>query len=158
MFPLPIVEYLHLLCAFVYVAALMAGHWNVLAARRAPTWAERAPLFELNRRVALMFSLPALILTGIIGNLLAMEMGLSMGHARPLQIVTALWVILLALALALDVPLAARLATQARAAAGANRGEPVEWDASLGRWRLGNALQLLVFFVLLWFMVQAWKA
>ena len=49
--PLPIVEYLHVLFGFTYVAALMAAHWNALAARRTTNWNERAALFDLNRRL-----------------------------------------------------------------------------------------------------------
>jgi hypothetical protein len=159
MLPLHAVRYLHLIFAFVYVAALMASHWNTLAARRATNWAERAGLFELNRRLSLAFSLPALIGAGIVGNVLAMQLGFRMSENRGLQIVSGLWLVLVLLVLAIDVPISSRLALQARAAAGAaNGGEPVEWKASLGRWRLGNGLQLLVFIVLLWFMVTAWRA
>jgi hypothetical protein len=115
-------------------------------------------LFELNRRLSLVFSLPALIGSGIVGNVLAMQLGFRMSENRGMQVVTGLWLALLVLVLAIDVPITARLATQARAAAGAaNGGEPADWNASLGRWRLGNALQLLVFLVLLWFMVAGWR-
>jgi hypothetical protein len=152
-------EYLHLLLAFVYVAALMASHWNTLAARRTASWAERGGFFELNRRLSLVFSLPALIGTGIVGNVLAMQLGYRMSENRSLQIVTGLWLVLLVLVLAIDVPISSRLAMQARAAAGApNGGMPVDWSASLTRWRLGNALQLVVFVVLLWFMITTWKS
>jgi hypothetical protein len=158
MLPLHVAEYLHLLFAFVYVAALFASHWNTLAARRTQDWGERGGLFELNRRLSMMFSLPALIGTGIVGNVLAMQLGFRMSETRSLQIVTGLWLVLLVLVLAIDVPISSRLAAMARATAGsATGGEPVEWKASLGRWRLGNGLQLFVFVVLLWFMVAAWK-
>ena len=159
MLPRTIAEYLHLLFAFIYVAALFASHWNTLAARRTKSWAERGGLFELNRRLSLVFSLPSLIGTGVVGNLLAMQLGFRMSENRSLQIVTGLWLVLVVLVLAIDVPISARLASQARAAAGAaNGGEPVDWSASLGRWRLGNGLQLAVFAALLWFMVSTWKA
>ncbi len=158
MLPHHVAEYLHLLFAFVYVAALLASHWNTLAARRTTSWAGRGGFFELNRRLSLVFSLPALIGTGIVGNVLAMQLGYRMSENRGLQIVTGLWLVLLVLVLAIDVPLSSRLALQSRAAAGAtNGGEPVDWNASLGRWRLGNGLQLVVFVTLLWFMVTTWK-
>ena len=158
MLPRTVAEYLHILFGFVYVAALLASHWNTLAARRTKNWAERGAFFELNRRLSLVFSLPSLIGTGIVGNLLAMQLGYRMGENRSLQIVTGLWLVLLVLVLAIDIPLSSRLAMQSRAAAGAtNGGEPVDWNASLGRWRLGNGLQLVVFVTLLWFMVTTWK-
>ena len=158
MLPLPAVQYLHLVFAFVYAASLMASHWNVLAARRATSWAERAPLYELNRRLSVMFALPSLIGAGIVGNLLAMMLGLRMGESRTFQVATGLWLVLLVLALAFEMPLSARLATQSRAAAGAEGGERADWNSSLGRWRIGNALQLVVFLVLLAVMVQPWKS
>ena len=154
-----VAEYLHLLFAFIYVATLMASHWNTLAARRTTSWAERGGFFELNRRLSLVFSLPSLIGTGIVGNVLAMQLGYRMSENRGLQIVTGLWLVLLVLVLAIEVPISSRLAMQSRAAAGAaNGGEPVDWNASLGRWRLGNGLQLVVFIALLWVMVTAWRA
>ena len=158
MLPLHVAEYLHLLFAFVYVAALFASHWNTLAARRTTNWAERGVLFELNRRLALMFALPSLIGTGIVGNVLAMMMGFRMSDTRSLQIVTGLWLVLLVLVLAIDVPMSSRLASQSRAAANANGGTPVGWNSSVGRWRAGNGVQLVVWIVLMWFMVAGWKA
>ena len=159
MLPHHAAEYAHQLLAFVYVAALMASHWNTLAARRSTSWAERGGFFELNRRLSLVFSLPALIGTGIVGNVLAMQLGYRMSENRSLQIVTGLWLVLLVLVLAIDVPISSRLAAQSRAAArAANGGEPVDWNSSLARWRLGNGLQLAVFLVLLWFMITTWKA
>ena len=156
--PLPIVEYLHLLLAFVFVAAVMAAHWNTIAARRTASWAERAVLFELNRRLSVVFSLPALIGTGVAGNVLAMMLGYRMSDTRLLQVVTALWLLIVIVALALDVPLSARLATLARTAANAGTSaEPVEWAGALRRWRTGSLVQLVLFLALLWFMVAAWR-
>jgi uncharacterized membrane protein len=158
MLPFALTEYLHLLTAFVFVGALFATHWNTLAARRATNWGERAGYYETNRRIAIVFSLPALIGTGILGNLLAVQLGYRMSEARSLQIVTALWLLTLIVALAVDVPASARLAALARGAAtGTNGGEPVEWGATLTRWRVGNGVMLLVFMVLLWFMVSTWR-
>ena len=158
MLPFSVTEYLHLLSAFVFVGALFATHWNTLAARRTSNWGERAGYYELNRRIAIVFSLPALIATGILGNLLAVQLGYRMSEARSLQIVTALWLLTLIVALAIDVPASSRLATLARGAANAaNGGEPVEWGATLGRWRLGNSLMLGLFLLLLWFMVSTWR-
>jgi hypothetical protein len=158
MLALPVIEYLHALFAFVFVGAVLAAHWNTLAARRSSNWAERAALLELNRRLAIVFSLPSLIGSGIVGNLLAMQLGFRMGASRPLQIVTGLWLLMLIVSLAIDVPLSARLATLARAAAKeSGGGVPAEWAGAMGRWRAGNGVQLLLFLVTLWFMVAAWK-
>lgn len=156
--PLVLVEYLHILLAFVFVASTLASNWNVLAARRAASWAERASHLELNRRLALIFGLPALIGTGILGNLYAAQLGYRMSESRPLQLVTALWLLSLIVSVVFGVRVSARLAVQARAATGGNGGEPVDWAAGLARWRVGNAVQLLLFLILLWFMVTPWKA
>lgn len=158
MLPLYPVKYLHVLFAFVYVAALMAAHWNALAARRAASWSERAVLFELNRRLSMMFALPALIGLGMVGQMLAMQLGYRMASERSFQVANGLWVISLLLLVALDMPLTGRLAAQARSAANGNAtGEPVGYTGVLDRWRIGNAVQLLVYLVTLWVMVSPWK-
>ena len=156
--PQRILEYIHLLFAFVFVSATMAFHWNLIATRRAAGWAERASLLEQNRRLSLVFALPALIGVGLVGNVLAARLGFRMSAARPLQIVTALWIVALVVSLTLEVPLAARLAGMARAAAnGPNGGEPVEWRSTLARCHAGSTVQLMLFLVLLGYMVAVWK-
>lgn len=155
--PLPLVEYLHVLFGFTYVAGLMSAHWNMLAARKTTSWAERALLFEQNRKLSLVFCFGALLGAGILGQLLAMQLGYKMSETRPFQIANALWLVNVLLLLVFDLPLSSRLAAQARSAAnGAATGEPVGWTGALDRWRIGNAVQLLVFLVLLWFMVAPW--
>ncbi len=154
---LPVVEYLHVLFGFTYVAALMAMHWNTLAARRTANWNERAALFELNRRLGMMFALGSLAAVGVVGQLLAMELGYRMAETRSFQVANALWLVNLIVLLAVDLPQSARLAAQARAAAnGGATNEPVGWTGTLDRWRIGNGVQLLVFLVLLWVMVSPW--
>ena len=69
------VKYAHVLFSFVFVAALFATHWNVLAARRTKDWTARAALFELNQRLSVLFGLVALIGLGLAGNMLAMQLG-----------------------------------------------------------------------------------
>ncbi|MBI5170153.1 MAG: hypothetical protein HZA61_11735 [Candidatus Eisenbacteria bacterium] len=155
--PLPIVEYLHVLFGFTYVAALMAAHWNALAARRTTNWNERAALFELNRRLGITFALGALIGAGVLGQMLGMSLGYKMADTRSFQIANALWLVNLLALLAVDLPQGSRLAAQARAAANSGAtNEPVGYTGALDRWRIGNAVQLLVFLVLLWFMVAPW--
>lgn len=154
---LPVVEYLHVLFGFTYVAALMAMHWNTLAARRTANWNERAALFELNRRLGMMFALGSLAAVGVVGQLLAMQLGYRMAETRPFQVANALWLVNLTVLLAVDLPQSGRLAAQARAAAnGGATNEPVGWTGTLDRWRIGNGVQLLVFLVLLWVMVSPW--
>jgi len=151
-------EYLHLLFAFVFVSATLAFHWNLVAARRVKSWAERACLLETNRRLSLAYALPSLIGVGAVGNVLAARLGYEIGRMRPLQIVTALWIVAIIVSVTLEVPLAARLAGMARAAAnGGGNGEPVEWSPTLARCRTGSTIQLLLFLVLLGFMVAVWK-
>lgn len=125
-------------------------------ARRA--WLERAAHFDLNRRLSLMFALPALIGLGMLGQVLAMQSGYHMATTRSFQLANGLWVVALVMLLAVDMPLSARLAGQSRAAAGSDTGgEPVGWIGALGRWRIGNAVQLAVFLLTLWVMVSPWK-
>ncbi len=158
MAPDRILEYLHLLLAFVFAGATMAFHWNLLATGRATGWQERATLMELNRRLSLVFALPSLLGVGLTGNVLAARMGHHFSGMRPLQIVIGLWIVELIVSLTLEVPLAARLAGMARAAAGgANGGTPVGWGSTLRRCRVGSTVQLVLFLVLLGYMVAVWK-
>lgn len=152
-----LVRFLHVLLAFVYVAALFAAHWNLLAARRSASWAERALLFEMNRRNALVFGFLPLLALGILGNLLAMSLGYRMATTPTFRIANGLWLVSVVVAALLDLPVAARLAARARAAATNGGGEPVEWNSLVGRWRIGNALQLVLFLALLYFMVAPWQ-
>ena len=158
MAPERILEYVHLLLAFLFVGATLAFHWNLIASGRATGWAERAALMELNRRLSLVFALPSLLGVGLVGNVLAARLGNHMSASRPLQIVTGLWIVALIVSITLEVPLAARLAGMARAAAGgANGTSPVEWDSTLRRCRAGSTVQLVLFLVLLGYMVAVWK-
>ncbi|MEO5988651.1 MAG: hypothetical protein ABIU54_11715 [Candidatus Eisenbacteria bacterium] len=152
------VKYAHLLFSFVFVAALFATHWNVLAARRTQDWTVRAALFGLNQRISVMFGLGALLGLGLVGNFLAMQMGYSMKTTAVFRIVNGLWLASMTLSLAVDLPASMKLATLARSAAtGPNGSDPVEWGNTLGRWRVGNAAQLLLFLSLLYFMVSPWQ-
>lgn len=152
-----IVRFSHLLLAFVYVASLFAAHWNLLAARRTENWSERALLFEMNRRNALVFGFLPLLLIGVLGNVLAMQLGYRMATTPTFRIVNGVWLVAVLVAALLDLPATSRLAVRARAAASNGGGEPVEWKSLLGRWRLGNSLQLVLFIVLLYFMVAPWR-
>ncbi len=152
------VKYAHVLFSFVFVAALFAAHWNALAARRTNDWATRATLFELNQRLALVFGLVSLIALGLIGNILAMQLGYSMKDTPVFRVVNGLWLASLVLALAVDLPASFKLAGLARSAVnGPNGSDPVEWASTLGRWRVGNAAQLVLFLVLLYYMVSPWR-
>ena len=157
MAPLSILKYAHELFAFFYVAALLAAHWNVLAVRRTKEWGERAVLLEQNQRLSVFFSLGPLIGTGIVGNLLAAQSGYRMAETRSLQVATALWLVLVILGAAIEIPTSARLAALARSASKGPGAEPVGWNSSLTRWRIGNALQLAVFLGLLWIMIAPWR-
>lgn len=152
-----IVRFLHLLLGFVYVSSLFAAHWNLLAARRTDSWSERSLLFEMNRRNALVYGFLPLLLIGLLGNVLAMQLGHRMATTPTFRIVNGLWLVALLISALLDLPAASRLAARARAAAANGGGEPVEWKSLLGRWRLGNALQMVLFVVLLYFMAAPWR-
>jgi len=158
-----VARYFHLIMAFTFVASLLATQWNVLAARRSPEWPVRAALFELVLRISRLFGLPALIALGVIGNVLGMQLGYRMADTPTFRIVNGLWVLQVLLYLVVDLSAAGRLAALSRAAAnGASRsegngGDPVDWKTQLGRWRAGNAVQSVLFFVLLYFMARPWR-
>jgi hypothetical protein len=162
-----VVRYLHLLFAFLYAGSLIGAHWNTISARKRADWRERAALFAANRRLGMLAALPGLVLLGVAGNLLAMQLGFHMGASVSLTVVNVLWLACLLAALIVELPAGAALAALARAAAedpGAAAGgaapagrEPAGFAGELGRWRLANGIQLVLFVILLGFMVAPWR-
>jgi uncharacterized membrane protein len=154
------IRYLHLLFAFAWFAAVFAAHWNTLQARRAKDWSARATLYAINRGLSAMIALPSLLGVGLVGNMLAMQLGYRMKGTPLLMVVNALWLGLVAVTLALEMPAAGALGAlshaSADAAARGGQGEPAGWTRELRRWRLANALQLLLYVVLLALMVSPW--
>lgn len=155
-----LLHYLHVLFAFAWFGAVFAAHWNTLQARRAKDWSTRATLFDVNRGLSTMLALPALLGVGILGNVFAMQLGYHMGHTPLFMVVDALWVVLLAVTLAIEMPATGALGALAHAAAEAAArggvGEPAGWGRELGRWRAANGLQLLLYAVLLALMITPW--
>jgi len=153
-------HYLHVLFAFAWFGAVFAEHWNTLQARRSKDWAARATLFDVNRGLSTMVALPTLLGVGILGNVFAMQLGFRMGHTPLLIVVDALWVALLVVSLAMEMPATGALGALAHAAAAAaargGEGEPAGWGRELGRWRVANGLQMLLYAVLLAFMIAPW--
>ncbi len=147
---------LHLLFAFVFVGAVMSAHWNVLAARRTADWARRAALLESNVRATTMYGIASLVLLGVFGNLASVALDYRMATDSWPRVSNGLWLVLLGVALALDLPAARRLAALARA--GAEGGATTGFDAALTRWRISNGLMLAFFLGFLWLMVFRWRS
>jgi hypothetical protein len=156
------IHYLHLLFAFAWFAAVFAAHWNTLQARRAKEWSTRATLFAVNRGLSVMVALPSLLGVGLIGNLLAIQIGYRMKD-NPLFVVTnLLWVLLVLVTFVIEMPASGALGALSHAAADAaargGQGEPAGWSRELGRWRTANTVQLLLYIVLLALMVAPWSS
>ena len=155
-----LLHYLHVLFAFAWFGAVFAEHWNTLQARRSKEWARRAILFDLNRGLAAMVALPALLGVGVLGNLFAMQMGYRMAQTPLFMVVNALWVVLVVVTLAMEMPASGALGALAHAAADAaargDHNEPAGWVRELSRWRTANAVQLLLYAVLLALMIVPW--
>jgi len=153
-------HYLHVLLAFAWFGAVFAENWNGFRARRAKDWATRSVLYDVNRGLSAMVALPALLAVGIVGNVFAMQMGYRMGHTPMLMVVDALWLVLLAVTLAMEMPASGALGALAHAAADAatrgEYGEPAGWGRELTRWRTANAVQMLVYAVMLALMIVPW--
>ena len=132
---LTVLRYLHILFAFAWFAAVFAAHWNTLQARRASEWSVRATLF-------------------------ALQMGYRMKDTPLFMAVNGLWALLVVVTLALEMPASGALGALAHAAADAaargGQGEPAGWARELGRWRMANGIQLLLYLVLLALMVAPW--
>lgn len=154
------ISYLHLLFAFAWFAAVFAAHWNTLQARRAKEWAARATLFGINRGLSAMVALPSLLGVGLIGNMLALQMGYRMKDTPMFMVANGLWAALVLVTLAMEMPASGALGALAHAAADAaargGQGEPAGWTRELGRWRIANGIQLLLYIVLLALMVSPW--
>jgi len=153
-------HYLHVLFAFGWYGAVFAEHWNGFQARRTSDWTTRATLLALNRGLSAMVALPALLGVGILGNVFAMQLGYRMGHTPLFMVVNGLWVVMLLVTLAMEMPASGALAALSHAAADAStRGDhsaPAGWDRELTRWRTANAVQLLLYTVLLALMIAPW--
>ena len=153
-------RYLHVLLAFAWFAAVFASHWNTMQARKASDWAVRNTLFALNRGLSTMIALPALIGVGLVGNFFGMQMGYSMKTTPLFMAANGLWAVLVLVTLVLEMPATGALGALAHAAADAAKrggeGEPAGWQRELGRWRMANGVQLLLYIVLLALMVAPW--
>ena len=156
-----VIRYLHLLFAFAWFAAVFAAHWNTLQARRAKDWSTRATLFAINRGLSAMVALPSLLGVGLIGNLFAIQMGYRMKDTPLFVLTNILWVLLLVITFTMEMPASGALGALSHAAADAaargGQGEPAGWTRELGRWRMANGIQLLLYIVLLALMVSPWS-
>lgn len=154
------IHYLHVLLAFAWFAAVFGAHWNTLQARRAKEWSARATLFGINRGLSAMIALPALIGVGLVGNMFAMQIGYRMKDTPLFVVVNGLWLGLVVVTLALEMPAAGALGALSHAAADAaargGQGEPAGWTRELRRWRMANGIQLLLYVILLALMVAPW--
>ena len=155
-------RYLHIVFAFAWFAAVFAAHWNTIQARRSNDWNRRAALFAVNRGLSALVALPALLGLGVLGNLLAMRLGHRVGDTPLFMVSNALWVVLLVVTLAIEMPAAGALGAlshaSADAAARGGEGVPAGWARELARWRMASLMQLLLFLVLLAMMVAPWGA
>lgn len=147
---------LHLLFAFSYVGSLTLADWNSRAARRTENWSERARLFEIIHVSSRIAGAGALFVTGLLGHVTAIGSKYRMGEDRWMIVVTVVWLAALAGMFLLNLPLSARLAAIARAAAAGGSGEG--WASSLARWRFMNVLQSLLYLVMLGLMVFPWHS
>lgn len=146
---------LHLFFAFGFVGTLVLADWNSRAARATTDWGRRALLFDIVGRAARLAGAGTLILTGLAGNLLAVELGYRMSSDPWLRWVNGLWLAALAAQFAICLPAVRRIEEIARSAAGG--GDGAGWDSALKRWRLGNALLSLLYLGLLGLMVFRWR-
>jgi hypothetical protein len=71
-----------------------------------------------------------------------------------------LWALLVLITLVIEIPASGALGALAHASADAaargGSGEPAGWSRELGRWRMANMVQLLLYIVLLAIMAAPW--
>jgi len=143
-------RFLHLLFAFSFVGALTIAEWNGRAARATADWGRRAALWGVVRTTTQMMGLGALVLLGILGNLLAVTLGLSMGGLW-MRAANGLWLLGILLHLFLVLPAARRLVAAGEAGS-AGTPDP-GYGAALTSWRIANVLLGIFYLLMLALMV-----
>lgn len=143
-------RFLHILFAFSFVGALTHAEWNGRAARATTDWGRRAALWGSVRQTSLVLGLGSLVLLGILGNVLAVARGLSMGGAWMGQ-VNGLWLVGVLLFILLGLPSVQRLAAVSEEAA--KGGDPKAYPATLNRYRLSYGLLGIFYMAMLALMV-----
>ena len=143
-------KFLHFLFAFSFVGALTLAEWNGRAARATQDWGRRAALWGVVGTTTQVLGLGALVLLGILGNLLAAALGMPMGGMW-MRAANGLWLIGILIHLFLSLPAARRLVTLSEAAAG---GAPADaYPGALARWRIANVLLSILYVFMLALMV-----
>lgn len=146
---------LHLFFAFGFVGTLVVADWNSRAARATDDWGRRAMLFDIVARSSRIAGFGSLLMLGVLGNLLATQLGYRMAADAWLRWINGLWLAAVLTMLIVCVPGARRLESIARAAAAGDAAEG--YPAALARWRMGNAVLSVLYMALLAFMVFRWK-
>ncbi len=146
-------RFLHLVFAFSFVGAITIAEWNGRQARVTSDWSRRAALWGVVRQTTRVLGLGALVLLGLLGNLLGVAMGLPMG-GRWMALVNGLWLVGIALYLFVALPTVGRLVTLSdKALAAPADGTPAGYDATLARWRLAYVLLGILYVAMLVLMV-----
>jgi uncharacterized membrane protein len=143
-------RFLHLLSAFSFVGAITIAEWNGRQARATADWGRRAALWGVVRLTTRVLGFGALVLLGLLGNLLAVGLGLPLG-GRWMGLANGLWLVGLLLYLFVALPTVGRLVTLSEKAATPDPpagGPPQGYDAALGIWRMAYVL-LGTFYVLM---------
>lgn len=155
MFPVEVWRLLHLFFAFGFVGTLVVCDWNSRATRATEDWRQRALLWDIVRRAAGV-GLGTLLALGLLGNVLSTMTGYRMSADGWPRWVNGLWLVSVIVQGVVVAPGAARLAGLSKAAA---EGGPAEgYAGALGRWRVGNLVQSLLYLVMLVLMVFRWKS
>jgi len=143
-------RFLHLLFAFSFVGTLTLAEWNGRAARATDDWNRRAALWAVVRTTTQVLGLGALVLLGLLGNLLAVGLGLPMGGPW-MRVVNGLWVAGILFHLFVALPASGRLVSACEGGAAGN--PPASYAAALARWRTANVLMSIFYVVMLALMV-----
>ena len=146
-------RFLHLLSAFSFVGAITIAEWNGRQARATSDWSRRAALWGVVRHTTRVLGLGGLVLLGLLGNLLAVALGLPMSGMW-MGLVNGLWLVGVALYLFVALPTIRDLeALSDKAAAASVEGTPERYDATLIRWRLAYVMLGIFYVVMLALMV-----
>jgi len=147
---------LHLFFSFGFVGTLVVADWNSRAARASQDWGQRAALFGIISRASRIAGAGSLLLSGVFGNLLSVDLGYRMATDAWLRWANGLWLGAVLVMFFVCLPGARRLESVTSAAAGGGSAEG--YEAALRRWRFGNALLSLLYLTLLALMVFRWRS
>jgi len=133
------VRFFHLLFAIAFVAGQVVGNFASRGLRTRTDPASRSALIELVRRAFWSAQLPGLVLAGVLGNVLAVQMGLRMASSPWLQQVNTLFLLMVLALIVGSFPALRRLQS----------ADDATFERSRKRWMMWHSILDLLYLITL---------